>query len=128
MSVPGPAGLVGVDQLHASSRAMTADRRGAQFTSSTRSGWSSAARVARLPRFWDDVDVLVSPTAGMLPPSVEWAPWDQSPEEHLATFSTFPNFAQPFNLSGQPAISLPLFWSADGLPSASSSRADASTR
>jgi amidase len=41
---------------------------------------------------------------------------DQTPEQHLATFSGFPNFAQPFNLSGQPALSLPLAWSAGGLP------------
>ena len=34
----------------------------------------------------------------------------------MATFMTFPNFAQPFNLSGQPAFSLPLAWSAAGLP------------
>jgi amidase len=60
--------------------------------------------------------VLVSPAAGTLPPSVDHAPWDQSPAEHLATFSSFPNFAQPFNLSGQPAPSLPLAWSADGFP------------
>jgi Asp-tRNA(Asn)/Glu-tRNA(Gln) amidotransferase A subunit family amidase len=36
-------------------------------------------------RFWDDFDVLVTPTAGILPPSVDWAPWDQTPEEHMAT-------------------------------------------
>ena len=57
--------------------------------------------------FWSDVDVLVTPTLGMVAPSVDWAPWDQSPDEHLATFMTLANFAQPFNLSGQPALSLP---------------------
>ncbi len=66
--------------------------------------------------FWEDVDVLVSPTAGMLAPSVAWAPWGQTTAEHMATFGTFPNFAQPFNLSGQPALSLPLAWSSSGLP------------
>jgi amidase len=34
----------------------------------------------------------------------------------MATFSSFPNFAQPFNLSGQPALSLPVAWSTTGLP------------
>lgn len=34
----------------------------------------------------------------------------------MATFMDFPNFAQPFNLSGQPALSLPLVWSDFGLP------------
>jgi amidase len=66
--------------------------------------------------FWEDLDILVSPTAGMLPPSVSWAPWEQTTAEHMATFETFPNFAQPFNLSGQPALSLPLAWSSSGLP------------
>ncbi len=119
MSVPGPAGLVGVDQLHdVEPRNRPLIERGAQFTLVEHAQWVEQCRAASLDflEFWDDVDVLVSPTAGMLPPSVEWAPWDQTPEEHVATFSTFPNFAQPFNLSGQPAISLPLAWSADGLP------------
>jgi amidase len=47
---------------------------------------------------------------------VSWAPWEQTSAEHMATFGTFPNFAQPFNLSGQPALSLPLAWSSSGLP------------
>jgi len=34
----------------------------------------------------------------------------------MMTFAGFPSFAQPFNLSGQPAISLPLTWSESGLP------------
>ena len=79
-------------------------------------GRSVSTRAREFLTFWDRYDVLVSPTAGMLPPSVDWAPWDQAPSEHRATFATMPNFAQPFNLSGQPAISLPLAWSAEGLP------------
>ena len=58
----------------------------------------------------------MSPTVGILPPLLTWAPWDQNPEDHMMTFAAFPSFAQPFNLSGQPAISLPLAESTSGLP------------
>ncbi len=47
---------------------------------------------------------------------MSWAPWDQTPEEHMRVFASFPNFAQPFNISGQPAMSLSLGWSPTGLP------------
>ena len=67
--------------------------------------------------FWDTYDLLVTPTCGIEPPPVEsYVRWDMSPEEHGATFATFPNFAQPFNLSGQPAMSLPLHWTSQGIP------------
>jgi amidase len=70
----------------------------------------------RFLRFWDTYDVLVTPTCGIEPPHVEWVRWDVSAAEHRDIFATFPSFAQPFNLSGQPAISLPLHWSPQGLP------------
>lgn len=119
MSVPGPAGLVDPDQVESlEPRNRPILERLARLTIVEHARWVELVRAAALEflEFWDDVDVLVSPTAGMLPPSVDWAPWDQSPEEHIATFSSFPNFAQPFNLSGQPGLSLPLAWSGDGLP------------
>jgi amidase len=34
----------------------------------------------------------------------------------MATFMNFPNFAQPFNLSGQPGVSVPVAWNNAGLP------------
>ena len=82
------------------------------------SRWVDEARAAsaRFLPFWDRYDLLVTPTAGILPPPTTWAPWDQEPDAHMATFMEFPNFAQPFNVSGQPAVSVPIAWSADGLP------------
>jgi Asp-tRNA(Asn)/Glu-tRNA(Gln) amidotransferase A subunit family amidase len=119
MNVPGPAGAVGLDQLQlVEPRNRPLVERGATYTVVEHAQWVELCRAASLEflRFWDDIDVLLTPTCGMLPPSVDWAPWNQSPEEHMTTFMTFPNFAQPFNLSGQPALSLPLAWSDDGLP------------
>ncbi|MBM3659754.1 MAG: amidase [Actinobacteria bacterium] len=119
MSVPGPAGLIPLEQVgQLEPRNRPLLERLTALTLVEHSRWVDQCRTAAVEfsAFWDDVDLLVSPTAGMVAPSVDWAPWDQSAAEHMATFSGFPNFAQPFNLSGQPAISLPVGWSRDGLP------------
>ena len=80
--------------------------------------WVQSAREAgrRFRELWSTIDILVTPTAGTLPPPVTWARWDDDHDTHRDRFTTFPNFAEPFNVSGQPAISLPLGWSGDGLP------------
>jgi amidase len=119
MSVPGAAALVAPDQLDlVEPRNRPVIQVLASLTVVDHARWVDLVRAAsrEFLRFWDDIDVLLTPTCGVLPPSVDWAPWDQTPEEHRATFSTFPNFAQPFNLSGQPALSVPAAWSRDGLP------------
>jgi amidase len=117
--VPGAAGLVNpehYDLLEPRNRAVV--ERLAALTVAEHAQMVDVTRrcSTEFLTFWEDVDVLVSPTAGMLAPSVSWAPWEQTSAEHMATFGTFPNFAQPFNLSGQPALSLPLAWSSSGLP------------
>jgi amidase len=119
MSVPGAAEHVGLDQLElVEPRNRPLIERGVTATVLDHHRWVEQTRAAtrEFLAFWDDVDILVTPTAGILPPSVDWAPWDQQPDEHLATFMGFANFAQPFNLSGQPGISVPAVWTDGGLP------------
>jgi Asp-tRNA(Asn)/Glu-tRNA(Gln) amidotransferase A subunit family amidase len=119
MSVPGAAEHVGLDQLDfVEPRNRPLIEREHAYTVLEHHRWVEQTRAATRDflRFWDDVDVLVTPTSGILPPSVEWAPWDQQPEAHMATFMDFANFAQPFNLSGQPGVSVPAVWTDDGLP------------
>lgn len=73
----------------------------------------------RLARFWHDerFDVLVTPTMGAPPPEIGYL--TSTREEPFRAFfrsAPFGVFTLPFNMSGQPAISLPLHWDAQGLP------------
>jgi amidase len=119
MEVPGPAALVSaadLDRVEPRNRPMAEDL--ATLTVLEHHQWVQSARTAgrRFRQLWSTIDVLVTPTTGMLAPLVTWARWDDDMDAHRARFSTFPNFAQPFNVSGQPALSLPLGWTETGLP------------
>ena len=75
-----------------------------------------AAREAAL--WWDGgFDLLVTPTLPITPPPL--GSFDSPPDNPLhgilMASSVIP-FVVPFNISGQPAISLPLHWTEDGLP------------
>lgn len=82
---------------------------------------STAAGVAfrrRVQGWWaDGWDLLVTPTLGELPlPLGTLAEDADNPLHPLARAATFVPFTPVFNLSGQPAISLPLHRSAEGVP------------
>lgn len=63
-----------------------------------------------------DFDVLLTPTAGAPPPAIgELGPLAPIPEL-LGRLGACTVFTMPFDVTGQPAISLPLHWNAEGLP------------
>ena len=77
---------------------------------------NAAARTGA--RWWDEhFDLLVTPTLPMTPPPC--GTFDSPPDNplHGVLFAAaLITFVVPFNISGQPAISLPLHWTDDGLP------------
>jgi amidase len=67
------------------------------------------AGVSRCPEWWaEGHDLLVTPTMQAPPPEV-----GLPASAYAAVFGLF---TMPWSVTGQPAISLPLYWSAGGLP------------
>jgi len=75
-------------------------------------GWSR-----RLAAFWDDHDLLLTPTLGCAPVRIgELVPDPADPMPTMLRVSAVIPYTAQFNVSGQPAMSLPLHHNAAGLP------------
>ncbi len=65
------------------------------------------------------LDAVLTPTVAMLPRPVGWFTGDSSGSDPAADFERqkrFTPYTAMYNMTGQPAISLPLYWSKAGLP------------
>ncbi len=69
----------------------------------------------RLAAFMAGYDLLLTPTLAQ-PPVPVGALADDDPWVSIRNAGRFTAFTQVANITGLPAVSLPLFWSADGLP------------
>jgi amidase len=69
----------------------------------------------RLASWWadDGFDILVTPALAVPPPEIGWL---SNPELGTERLTDILLFTAQFNVGGQPAVSLPLHQSADGLP------------
>jgi amidase len=71
----------------------------------------------QIAAFFEGIDVLLTPTLGE--PPAPLGTFDSAPGEPLAGLfraAAYVPFTPPFNVTGQPAISLPLHWNEAGLP------------
>ena len=80
--------------------------------------WQFLQQVSRdIARFFVDYDLLLAPT--LAEPPVPLGTFDPPPADPLraaARAGQFVPFTQLANITGQPAMSLPLAWNKDGLP------------
>src|SRR5207244_1679204 len=72
----------------------------------------------RIASWWEaGFDLLLTPTLAEPPPPLgEFSAKPGDPLRGFRRALPFVTFTSPFNISGQPAISLPLCWNGDGLP------------
>jgi amidase len=70
------------------------------------------------PQFGTDFDVLVTPTMAVVPPLVGsiWEGVEDDPGAPLLNATPMAAYTAMFNVTGQPAISLPLHATPEGLP------------
>jgi amidase len=61
-------------------------------------------------------DALLAPTLAQLPRPVGWFVDAGDPALDFERQKQFTPFTAMFNVTGQPAVSLPLYWSSEGLP------------
>ena len=73
-------------------------------------------RARRVVAFWERYDLLLTPTLALPPVPIGWAAEAEDPWEQYARAARFTPFTPLFNVTGQPAASLPLHWNGDGLP------------
>jgi amidase len=68
--------------------------------------------------WWEDgFDLLLTPTIAAPPPKIgELVPDPEKPLDAFMRTGGLLPFTIPFNVTGQPAVSLPLHWNAAGLP------------
>jgi amidase len=70
----------------------------------------------RTVAFWSEIDIVLTPTLALPPVAIGWQESVEGAIDQLLRNVEFTPFTAIANLTGLPAMSLPLHWSEDGLP------------
>ena len=111
-------------ELEAVSRRLLSEAAGFSAAQARASAASQDSVTRGIERFFEGFDLLVTPTLGALPARHGKLDYDDpyfdtpqsSMRDWMRRITDYGPFTAPFNVSGNPAISLPLGESAEGLP------------
>jgi len=115
---PATAGIDDLSLLEPINRMLAEDARGTPSPEHALAILGLQQLVRRVVAFWEDVDVVLTPTLAMLPVPIGWTVEETDGDPHLAFArqTLFTPFTPLVNVTGQPAASVPLHWSDAGLP------------
>jgi amidase len=115
---PAIAGIDDLSLLEPINRALAEDARATPSPDLALAVARLQVLVRRIAAFWNEVDVVVTPALAMLPVPIGWTYEDADGDPRLAFARQilFTPFTPLVNVTGQPAVSLPLHWTTGGLP------------
>jgi amidase len=115
---PATAGVDDLSLLEPINRMLAEDARSTPSPQYVASVMQLQQHTRRVLPFWAEVDVLVTPTLALKPVPIgwTWADADGDPYRAFASQWLWTPFTAIVNVTGQPAASVPLHWSDDGLP------------
>jgi amidase len=117
-SGPATAGIEDLSQLEPINRMLAEGAYATPSPDMTLAVLGLQQLVRRVVAFWNDVDVVVTPTLALPPVPIGWT-WEETggdPRRAFARQSLFTPFTPLVNVTGQPAASVPLHWTDGGLP------------
>jgi Asp-tRNA(Asn)/Glu-tRNA(Gln) amidotransferase A subunit family amidase len=115
---PATAGIDDLSLLEPINRALAEDARATASPEHALAIMKLQRFIRVVVAFWNDVDVLVTPTLALPPVPIGWTFEDTDGDPRAAFFrqTLFTPFTPLINVTGQPAMSMPLHWNDDGLP------------
>ncbi len=115
---PASAGIDDLSLLEPINRALAEDARATASPDLAAAVLRLQALVRDVLEFWRDVDVVLTPTLAVPPVPIGWTYEDTDGDARLAFArqTLFTPFTPLVNVTGQPAVSLPLHWTPAGLP------------
>jgi amidase len=115
---PATAGVEDLSLLEPIDRMLAEDARATPSPQYVAAVMELQQLVRRVLPFWEEFDVVVTPTLALTPVPIgwTWADADGDPYRAFASQVLFTPFTALVNVTGQPALSVPLHWSEGGLP------------
>ncbi|HEX6788476.1 MAG TPA: amidase [Gaiellaceae bacterium] len=115
---PATAGIDDLSLLEPINRMLAEDARSTSSPQYVASVMHLQQHTRRMLPFWSDVDVVVTPTLALKPVPIgwTWADADGDPYRAFASQWLWTPFTAIVNVTGQPATSVPLHWTDEGLP------------